>query len=146
MKNLQKNWLAAVAIVVFALIGGYFAATNVQEQGEVATAVTSNENEVRVDVTIDYSGEVDKALETKSVSVEEGGTAWDVLKTAVGEENIEYKDYGGDMGIFVSGINEVKPEGNKFWLFKVNGEGSDVGVSAYKVQVGDRLEFVISAP
>ncbi len=144
MKNLQKNWIAIGAVVVFALIGGYFATINVQEQGEVATATTSGENEVQVEVTIDYAGEVDKDPETRSVSIEDGFTAWDVLKNAVGEENIEYKDHGGDMGIFVSGINKVKPEGNKFWLFKVNGEGADVGVSAYEVQNGDMLEFVIS--
>jgi hypothetical protein len=144
MKNLQKNWIAVVAIVAFALVGGYYATTNVQEQGEVAPATTSNENSAQVEVTIDYSGGVDKDSESKSVGIEKGNTAWDVLKSAIGEANIEYKDYGGEMGVFISGINEVKPEGNKFWLFKVNGEGADVGVSAYEAQAGDKLEFVIS--
>ena len=144
MKNLQKNWIAVGAIVIFALIGGYFAVTNMQEQGEVTTATTSQENTVQVEVTIDYAGEVGKTTEKRSITVEEGKTAWDTLQIAVGKENIEYKDYGGDMGVFVSGINEVKPEGNRFWLFKVNGESSKIGVSTYEVKKGDKLEFVIS--
>lgn len=144
MSYLKKNLVAVLAIVVFALVGGYFAVVNVQEQGKVASDTTSQENAIQVEVTVDYAGELGKNTETKSVTLEEGNTAWDALQTAVGIENIEYKDYGGDMGIFVSGINRVNLEGSKFWLFKVNGEGSDVGVSAHKVQDGDRLEFVIS--
>jgi hypothetical protein len=146
MKSLRKSGLSAIIIVAFVLIGGYFAVTNVQNKGEVAPAVTTQNQgeELQVDVTIDYAGEGNKQAETKSASITNGETAWEVLESAIGAENIEYQDYGGDLGIFISGINGVKPKGDKFWLFKVNGEGSKVGVSAYKVKPGDKLELVIT--
>ena len=146
MKNLQKNWIVAVAIVVLALIGGYFVSTNIGQQTASTPTTTSQEQvkKAQVEVKVDYAGDSGKSAETKSVEVEEGKTAWDALQVAVGKENIEFKDYGGDLGIFIAGINGVKPTGNKFWLFKVNGEGAKVGVSTYKVKSGDQIEFVVS--
>ena len=146
MKNLQKNWIVAVAIVVLALIGGYFVSTNIGQQTASTPTTTSQEQvkKAQVEVKVDYAGDSGKSAEIRSVEVEEGKTAWDALQTAVGKENIEFKDYGGDLGIFIAGINGVKPTGNKFWLVKVNGEGAKVGASTYKVKSGDQIEFVVS--
>jgi len=146
MKNLQKNWIVAVAIVVLALIGGYFVSTNIGQQTASTPTTTSQEQvkKAQVEVKVDYAGDSGKSAEIRSVEVEEGKTAWDALQTAVGKENIEFKDYGGDLGIFIAGINGVKPTGNKFWLVKVNGEGAKVGASTYKVKSGDEIEFVVS--
>lgn len=146
MKSLKKSGLSVIIVAAFVLIGGYFAITNIQNKGEIASSVTSQSQEeaLQVAVTIDYAGEGNKQAETKVASITNGETAWEVLESAIGAENIEYQDYGGDLGIFISGINGVKPKGDKFWLFKVNGEGSKVGVSAYKVKPGDKLELVIT--
>ena len=148
MKNLTKNWIAVLAIMLFVILGGYFVFTNGQNQGESVDTSSSQEQQVQsqVEVKVDYAGEVEKEIVVKTIEIDEGDTAWDSLKTAVDEENIEYQDYGGELGIFVQGINGVKPTGNKFWLFKVNGEGAKVGASSYKVQPGDKIEFVISEP
>ena len=147
MKNLSKNWIAIAAIVIIVILGGYYAVNNSSQQTDTATETTSTEQvQNQVEVTIDYAGEEEKETEVKAVKFDEGDTAWDALQAAVEVDNIEYQDYGGDLGIFVQSINDVKPAGNKFWLFKVNGKGADVGVSAYEVQDGDRLEFVISEP
>lgn len=100
---------------------------------------------IDVPITIDYQQE-GKNAESKLVTVKEGITAWEAFKKGIGEQNVEYKDYGGDLGIFIIGINSVKPSGNKFWLFKVNGQSASVGVSSYKIQNGDKLEFVIAEP
>jgi hypothetical protein len=72
-------------------------------------------------------------------------TAWDAIKTVLGEENLTFMDFGGDLGIFISGFNGVNAEGNHFWEFKINGEGAETGVSKYVVQQGDVLEFVYSS-
>lgn len=147
MKNITKNWIAIAAIVIFVLLGAYFLVNNSSRQGESTKETTSTEQvQSQVEITIDYAGEVEKDTEAKSINFEESDTAWDVLQSVVGIDNIEFQDYGGDLGIFVQGINGVKPSGNKFWLFKVNGKGAEVGISSYKVQDGDRLEFVISEP
>src|SRR3990172_7360103 len=109
MKNLQKNWITAGAIVVFALIGGYFVSANISQQTTSTPTPTSQEQvkKAQVEVKVDYAGDSGKSAETKSVEVEEGKTAWDGLQSAVGKENIEFKDYGGDLGIFIAGINGV---------------------------------------
>lgn len=146
MKNINKNLIITVVVVLIAL-AVIFSLDRLSSQKQVAPSPTTEQiQKVNADVTIDYAGQVQKSAETKQVAVEQGKTAWDVLRDAVAEQNVEFKDYGGDLGIFISAINGVKPTGNKFWLFKVNGESSKVGVSSYKVQSGDRLEFVISEP
>lgn len=147
MKNLQ-NWIIAGAALIILLVGGYFITNNVNQAEEDSTTDTTQDQQVgsQVEVKIDYSGEAEKTTEVKTVAVTEGQTAWDAIQSAIGLENIEYQDYGGDLGIFMQSINGVKPSGSKFWLFKVNGKGAEVGISSYKVQEGDKLEFVISEP
>jgi len=148
MKFIQKNGIVTLAVVILVLLGGYFVFTNAQNQTSNNEATTTQEQQIetQVDVTVDYAGEVEKDSVTKKIEFDQGDTAWDSLRALVGEENIEYQDYGGDLGIFVQSINGVKPGGTKFWLFKVNGEGAKVGASSYKVQIGDQIEFVISEP
>lgn len=126
---------------------GTFAVTNKLTKNPQPTPSPQIEQLKYIDVpiTIDYQKE-DRAKEAKFATVKEDTTAWEVTKKAIGEDNLEYKDYGGDLGIFISAINNVKPTGNKFWLFKVNGEGADIGVSSYKLKQGDQIEFVISEP
>lgn|SRR3990167_4260316 len=147
MKNLQ-NWLIAAVAIVIVVIGGYFVINSNNSQTAKSPTTTNQEQvkAVEIKVTVDYAGDAKKEAETKSVDFQEGQTAWDYLKLAVGEENVEYKDYGGNLGIFIQSINEVKPSGNKFWLFKVNGDGAKVGASSYIVKEGDKIEFVISEP
>ena len=147
MKKLQKWIIAGVALIVL-LVGGYFISSSLGNQTSQSPTTTSQEQlkTLKTQITIDYAGFVDKKTEVEEISIEDGQTAWDALKKAVGEDNIEYKDYGRDMGIFVTALNGVKPTGGRFWLFNINGNGADVGPSSYKVQDGDKLEFVISQP
>lgn len=98
-----------------------------------------------IEVKVDYSGFVEKSADTYTTNFSENQTAWTVVQAAIGTENLQYTDYGGDLGIFITGINGVVPTGNNFWLFKVNGESASVGVSSYIVQEGDKLEFAISS-
>ena len=131
-------FLAIITSIVFAI-------SNKSAPTPSPTAQIEQVKSIQIPITINY-GEVEKQQEVKTVSIQENSTAWETLIQAVGEANVEYKDYGDELGIFISAINGVKPIGNKFWLFKVNGEGAKVGVSSYKVKEGDELEFVISEP
>jgi hypothetical protein len=97
-------------------------------------------------VSVDFTGapeELDAIEAPFEVAPET--TAWEAIKTALGEENLTYQDFGGDLGIFISGFKGVAAEGNHFWEFKINGEGAEAGVSKYVVQQGDVLEFVYSS-
>lgn len=94
---------------------------------------------------VDYSPLSDRPTDTYSTTVSANQTAWTVIQQTIGISNLLYTDYGGDLGIFITGINGVIPMGNNFWEFKVNGVGASVGVSSYIVAQNDKLEFAISS-
>ncbi len=72
-----------------------------------------------------------------------GLNLFEILKMKAKEKDIEfsYKDYGGSMGIFITSINGFSNTKDKWWQYYVNGEYAKVGISNYKVQVGDVIEF-----
>ena len=98
-----------------------------------------------IEIEVDYSPLSEKPIDTYIANFAENQTAWTVVSSAIGLENLEYTDYGGDLGVFITGINGVVPVGNNFWLFRVNGQDSNVGVNSYIVQEHDKLEFAISS-
>jgi len=75
----------------------------------------------------------------------ESSTVFDILSVLSAEKKIDlaYKDYSGDLGVFIQSINSVPSEGNtdKWWQFWVNNNYSLVGVSGYNVNSGDVIEF-----
>jgi hypothetical protein len=96
-----------------------------------------------VQVGIDYAGQ--KASDLYSTTVSQGQSAWDAVVSAVGSGNLQYTDYGGDMGIFITGFNGINAASNQYFEFRVNGVSSMVGVSSYKCNNGDKLGFVLTS-
>jgi hypothetical protein len=81
-----------------------------------------------------------------SCNVAPGSSAWECVRQALGIENIQSKDFGGSLGVFISGLYGVAPDFGAcscFWEFVVNGASSNLGVSGYIVRSGDILEFRI---
>lgn len=72
-----------------------------------------------------------------------GLSLFEIFKLKAKEKKVEfsYKDYGGSMGVFVNSINNFSNTKDKWWQYYVNGEYAKVGISNYKVQVGDVIEF-----
>jgi hypothetical protein len=66
------------------------------------------------------------------------------MVAAVGINNLQYTDYGGDMGIFITGFNGINAASNQYFEFRVNGVSSTSGVSSYKCNDGDKLDFVLT--
>ncbi len=58
------------------------------------------------------------------------------------ELEINYKDYGGDLGLFIEKIDGVGgDDSGRWWQYWVNNIYSLVGVSAYDVKKGDVIMF-----
>lgn len=58
---------------------------------------------------------------------------------------MEYKDYGAELGIFITNINDIQIDPNsQFWEFLVNGSQAGVGPSSYLVQKGDEIIYQIT--
>lgn len=72
-------------------------------------------------------------------------TVFDILKEIIAANNInfDYKDYGGDMGVFVNAIGEKTNNFNSgyYWQYWINGQYSKVGASSYKLKAGDVVEW-----
>ncbi|MEN1968796.1 DUF4430 domain-containing protein [Lentibacillus sp. N15] len=87
-----------------------------------------------------YEGE--EVLPLTAVSFDPGDDAYDVLKAATDQNNIELetKEYGS-MGHYITKIGDVEEDMPYYWSFNTQGVYSDVGVSSYKVKNGDNLTF-----
>jgi hypothetical protein len=90
---------------------------------------------------VDFAGAPSqRAPVSMPFAVAPGAKALDAIKVALGDNNVSTQEFSG-LGAFVTGFYGVQAQGNNFWEFRVNGESSDVGVSAYEVKEGDVLEF-----
>ncbi len=80
-----------------------------------------------------------------SVDIPEPGTVFALLDKVTAENDIElqYQDYGGEMGVFVEAIGnrESDFDANSFWQFWVNNEYAQVGPSSYQLHNGDMVEW-----
>ncbi len=65
------------------------------------------------------------------------------LLMRVAQNDVEYTDWGGDLGIFVDGIGGVRRT-DKYeycWFFYINGSLGQVGASQYQVLPNDVIEW-----
>ncbi|MBP9716369.1 MAG: DUF4430 domain-containing protein [Candidatus Levybacteria bacterium] len=96
-----------------------------------------------VQIGVDYSGQ--KSSDSYNVALIPDQTAWEAVVAAIGADNIKYTDYGGDMGKFITSFNGVDAAANQFYEFRINGASASTGVSSYKCNNNDKLEFVLTS-
>lgn len=84
-----------------------------------------------------------KIYPLKALEIEEGQTAFDLIKEINGKLGKEYFNYSvhEEFGAFINSIGDVTPEGDKYWGFIVNGEEAPVGVSQFQLTNGDNIRF-----
>lgn len=95
-----------------------------------------------ITIEIDYAGE--HAADTYTVSITPGENAWQAVQDAIGLSHIQYTDYGGNLGIFITGFNGINASANQYYDFHINGVSASVGVSSYTVVDKDVLQFVLT--
>jgi len=104
-------------------------------------------NRVCASVGVNFAGSGSSQANVQAnCNVATGSSAWECVKQALGVQNIQFKDFGGSLGVFISGLYGVSPDFGAcscFWEFAVNGAASDSGVSSYIVRNGDSLSFRI---
>jgi hypothetical protein len=97
----------------------------------------------------DYGDGAPQAIQ--DVPVEEGDSVFDAVEAAAsrGGIEIEYEDYGGDLGVFLQSVNGVGADGgDAWWQYWVNNEYGTIGMSSREVNPGDVvfLKFTGSNP
>lgn len=103
-----------------------------------------------VSVMLDYGDGTFRTF--NDVKVGEQESIFDLLKTLTEENDIEFsfKDYGGDMGAFITSINDTNSElegrTDYWWQYWVNNQYGAIGMSNYLIQPGDivLLKFINS--
>lgn len=105
------------------------------ENSPASQSPVSSEN--RFTLQIDFGGSAEKI--SQSPDFRSGENLLDAMfKTNL---KIETKTYAG-LGSIIESINDFKSgTGGKYWQYWVNGKYSQVGVSAYKIQPDDLIEW-----
>ncbi|OGI94127.1 hypothetical protein A3A07_00810 [Candidatus Nomurabacteria bacterium RIFCSPLOWO2_01_FULL_41_52] len=69
-------------------------------------------------------------------------TVYDFMSKLRSERKIDFteKNYIG-MGKFIETINGIRGNGEKNWIYYVNGEKAKIGVSNYKINMGDIVSW-----
>lgn len=52
----------------------------------------------------------------------------------------ESKNYSG-IGQFIYSINGIKSDGSNYWIYYINGNEAQIGVSSYKLKDNDQIEW-----
>lgn len=127
----------------------------------LAAETTENKETIQAELNIDFrdilrnkdsipEDVVEKVPEsgylTKSekVSVEKGSSAWDVVKTYLDENNIPYDAQESQYGVYIKGVNNINASDagkNSGWMYNVNGETPNVGISGYTLTDGDKINL-----
>src|SRR5690625_3525744 len=107
----------------------------------VQPVVSSAQNlDSAVTITV-LENDCNPVIETKAVPIEDGDTAFDVLKEVA--DDVETKEYS--FGPMIMGINDIHSvEGQDFWSFIVNGDFADSGAADYNVKNGDNILFLLT--
>lgn len=148
--------VAALAVVVLA-VGLWRLNAPPAQPGEAEMVCTLS---IRCDTVLDNWDDLDaeKAelvppdgilLAETGVSFQEGESAFDALKRACRDNGVhlEFSTTPGYGSAYIEGIGnlyEFDCGPRSGWLYKVNGQVSNLACSAYTLQSGDRVEFLYS--
>ena len=84
-------------------------------------------------------------LETEDYEIQEGESAYSLLKRILKEEDIPMESvassYGGYYIEGIANIYQMDAGGYSGWLYSVNGESPQVGADSYQLQAGDEVCF-----
>jgi hypothetical protein len=138
--NSKIFWQALGAIIlVFAAI---FALNSFTAKAPATDAVLEASQMVQVSLS------VQGLYDSKSVSVADGGSVLDVLKTVNSSDSslaLKTKEYSG-LGTLVESMGGMTNGGDKkYWQYFVNGSMPQVGADKYQLKGGEKIEWKFEA-
>ena len=143
----QKNPLKAlVAVIVIALVV-YLGSALVNNLKNVSTDNVAGKMDTRIvqDVQITVTDNNSKAV-TYASSYKMDKTLFTHLIDLQGRKiGFSFTYTNSDYGAFINSVNGYVTDTKKeFWEIMINGKSAEVGMSAYVVQSGDKIELKIS--
>ncbi len=103
-----------------------------------------------VRLVIDYSDGVEKHF--VGLPIEPGWTVFDALQAADGHPHgieLEYKDYGPQVGYMVIRIDDLKNQGGgseaRNWVYRVNDKLATKACNRYELEAGDAVRWTFES-
>lgn len=137
---IRKHVAAAVILVALGVIVGWSLPRTTSQPApaggrDVAVSTTT------ASVLVDFD---DGRVTTYArVPITAGDSVWQLMEVLQRTRGlaIESKDFGGDLGVLITGIGGVANDttGSRYWHYWVNQRFAQVGVSAYRVNPGDQV-------
>lgn len=144
MNEKSKITILSQLIIALAIFfGGVYVGASLEPQAPLENdAQQVSEHEQSVSLMIDYGeGDIVSFLD---IPTQEGESLFDVIYSVTEENNLPlgFKDFGGELGVFIESINDVPEEpSDKWWQYWVNNKYGEIGVSSYEVKSGDIIEL-----
>lgn len=134
------------AAILIILVAAFYLGFNYGQNKAIAPSINNNqapeqELKSKAGLMLDFGNGDIKSFTEKEISKNQ--SAFDLVKQVAEENNIglKYKDYGGELGIFIEAIGGVENNIEQWWQYWVNGNYSVVGAGSYLLQPGDLIEF-----
>src|SRR5690606_16570379 len=115
-------------------------------QNEATPGLAQEPEKQEIVISIYGEGEVGTILEDTALAWEDGASALSVLKQVTRDNRIVMEYRGGSGALaYVEGIDNVYefdygPESG--WMYVVNGKEPNESAGAYKLQPGDKVEWI----
>lgn len=103
-----------------------------------------NQPEQKLTGTLIIKYDANNLVEIQDIQIMQGESVLALTERASGANNwqFETKDYGS-LGLLVTKIGEKEnSQDNKYWHYYVNGQLADIGAGNYKLNGGEKIEWV----
>ena len=121
-----------------------FLLTSYIESKEISLLLEVTGETNKVEIKEETNKKIILEIEEKKyeTDIEKEISVYEFMERLKQEEKITFKDktYTG-MGKLIEEINGSKNDGNKYWIYSVNGKKAQVGVSNYKIKAGDVVSW-----
>lgn len=135
LKTKTQKLILIIFLLIICLVLIYIYKTPQPTQNKQDLLSAQQVLPVKNTITLEINGIKYESKISEEISV------YDFMDKLRTEEKIDFKEknYSG-MGKFIEEINGIK-NGEKYWIYYVNGEKATIGVSNYKINEGDIISW-----
>ncbi len=150
LKKDKNTIILASALIILLVFSGLFFTKKDNAGKGYSISPPTEVNEINTETEVVkkiYTDEANEArLEINGVTlkgeIKEGENVYNFMSTLRKRGQIKFKEKNFiGIGQFIEEINGVRSDGNKYWIYYVNGKKAEIGVSNYKIKEGDVVSW-----
>lgn len=119
--------------------------TSPNKDKESPSSTGEDTKKPRVTISIEGPEDAGTILGETEVDLEEGDTVFDILAQVVKDKKIQMDYMGRKSSVYIQGIDNIYEfdyGAESGWIFRVNGEVSQISSSSHKLEDGDIIEWL----